>query len=179
MKTFLIQSKKDFTAYFSGFLPYIIIAIYSILSAFSALYIGDYFVRDTDVMDSYFMFQPFILLLIIPAITMRSWADEFKSGTIELLLTQPVSYSQLVLAKFCAAYLFFGLLVLSSLPFLLVTATLIPLDRGIIISAYCGLLLCGALFIAIGEVISSLCRHNIISFISCSFGKDTNTFIFF
>ena len=115
MKQFLTQFNKEFRANFNGFSAYIIIAAYYILSFFSALYLGDYFLRESEIMNAYFIMQPVILTLVIPATTMRTWADEAKSGTLELLLTQPIGYFKLVLAKFFAAYAFFFLMAAMSL----------------------------------------------------------------
>ncbi|MCM1323465.1 MAG: Gldg family protein [Acetobacter sp.] len=165
MKQFLAQYRKEFSTYFSGYNAYLLIPAYYLLSFFSALYLGDYFLRVTNVMNAYFIMQPTVLVLIIPAITMRIWSEEIKSGTIELLLTQPIRYSTLVLAKFCAAYMFFLLLVLSSLPVLIITNALSVLDWGIVFSTYLGLILCGALFTAIGCFISVCCKGNITSFV--------------
>ncbi len=169
MKQFFVQFKKDFAAYFSGYNAYLTIFSYCLLSFFSALYLGDYFLRETDVMNAYFVMQPSILVLVIPAITMRSWADEIKSGTIELLLTQPVRFSTLVLAKFGAAYVFFLCLVLCSAPFLLITNAFSVLDWGMAVSGYLGLALCGALFSAAGCLVSVCCRSVITSFIGTVF----------
>ena len=115
MKQILTQFNKEFRANFNGFSAYIIIAAYYILSLFSALYLGDYFLRESEIMNAYFIMQPVILTLVIPATTMRTWADEAKSGTLELLLTQPIGYFKLVLAKFFAAYAFFFLMAAMSL----------------------------------------------------------------
>lgn len=169
MRQFLIQFQKDFTFYFNGLTAYIIIAAYYILSFFSALYLGDYFLRESNVMNAYFIMQPFVLILIIPAITMRSWSEEIKSGTIELLLTQPLPYPLLILTKYCASFVFFLLLVSSSVPFLIISVFLSIPDWGVIWSSYCGLILCGALFTAAGCFISTFCRNNIISFICTVF----------
>ncbi len=167
MKQFLAQFHKDFSSYFSGYIAYIILIAYYILSFFSALYFGDYFVRETDVMNAYFVIQPTILALIIPAITMRSWADEIKSGTIEILLTQPISFTILVLAKFFASFAFFIFLLLFSIPFLLITNAFSVLDMNMVLMAYMGLILSGALFVSLGCLISVLCRTSITSFV-CS-----------
>ncbi len=169
MKQFLVQFKKDFAAYFSGVNAYLIIFAYYLLSFFSALYLGDYFVRETDVMNAYFVMQPLVLVLIIPAVTMRTWADEIKSGTIELLLTQPISHTVLALSKFCAAFAFFLVLILCSVPFLFISGILSFLDWGMVISAYLGLIFSGALFTAAGCLISSCCRSVITSFVCTVF----------
>lgn len=169
MKQFFIQLKKDFTAYFDGFNAYILILVYYLLSFFSALYLGDYFLRETDVMNAYFVMQPTVLILVIPAITMRTWAEEFKSGTIELLLTQPIYFFTLVSAKFCAAYSLFLLFVLCSVPFLILSNSFSVLDWGMVFSGYFGLALCGALFTAAGCLISACCRSIVTSFVCTVF----------
>ena len=169
MKQFFVQFKKDFASYFEGFNAYILIAVYYLLSFFSALYLGDYFLRETDVMNAYFVMQPTVLILIIPAVTMRTWAEEFKSGTIELLLTQPMRFFTLVSAKFSAAYFLFLILVLGSVPFLILSNSFSVLDRGMVLSGYCGLVLCGALFTAAGCFISACCRNIITSFVCTVF----------
>lgn len=169
MKQFGALFYKDFMAHLSGFNAYIIFSIYYIFSFISALYFGDYFTRETDVASAYFSTQPTILLFIIPVITMRTWAEEMKNGTIELLLTQPISITKLVLSKFFAAYLFFILLTLSTLPFLFITNKLSILDIGVVLSCYLGLFLTGLLFIAIGCLFSACFRSIIISYITTIF----------
>lgn len=169
MKQFLTQFNKEFRANFNGFSAYIIIAAYYILSLFSALYLGDYFLRESEIMNAYFIMQPVILTLVIPATTMRTWADEAKSGTLELLLTQPIGYFKLVLAKFFAAYAFFFLMAAMSLFLFFVSDRLSILDTGLTLSGYAGLLLCGALFTAAGCLVSALSRNNILSYIAAIF----------
>lgn len=169
MKLFISQFQKEFSIYFYGLNAYIILGAYTVLSLFSALYLGNYFVRETDVMNAFFTTQPFILILTIPAVTMRSWSDEIKTGTIELLLTQPISYFTLTFAKFAAAYTFFICAITFSLPLLIVSNAFSIIDSGVIFSSYAGLLSCGALFSAAGCFTSVLCRNNIISYIATIF----------
>ncbi len=169
MRQFWVQYQKDFRANFGNFNAYIIFAAYYILSFFSALYLGDYFLRESEVMNAFFIMQPVILMLVIPAVTMRSWADEAKSGTLELLLTQPIGYFKLVLAKYAAAYSFFILMAATSLILFWVSDNLSVLDKGLVWSGYAGLLLCGALFTAAGCLVSALSRNNILSYIAAIF----------
>ena len=163
---FWIQFRKDFCAYFSHLNAYIILGCYCFLSFISALYLGNYFLRETSALNSYISLQPFVLMLLIPALTMRTWTDEIKSGTLELLLTQPISYKILVLAKFCAAFAFFNLMVLCSAPLLIITSFLSLIDWGAVFLAYCGLWLCGLFFTALGCMISACHRNNIICYLS-------------
>lgn len=169
MKQFLAQYLKDFKANFVSLNAYIILGGYCLLSFFSAIYFGDYFLRESEILNSYFVMQPIILMLVIPAITMRSWADEVKSGTLELLLTQPISYSKLVLAKFTAAYTFFLLMILFTIPFYFISNKFSVLDYGSTGLGYVGLLLCGALFTIIGCLVSLFNRNIILSYISTIF----------
>ena len=169
MKQFLVQYIKDFKANFYNFNPYIILGGYCLLSFFSALYLGDYFLRESNILNSYFSLQPIILMLIIPAITMRSWADEIKSGTLELLLTLPISYFKLTFAKFMAALSFFFIMMLCSLPFFFLTNKFAILDINVVGLAYIGMFLCGALFTAIGCLVSAFNRNIILCYITTIF----------
>ncbi len=169
MRLFLIQFIKDFRANFIGLNAYVILGVYCILSLFSAIYLGDYFLRESDIMNSFFVTQPIILLFTIPAITMRSWAEEIKTGTIEILLTQPISYLTIVLAKFFASFCFFILLVFSSIFLFFFSNSLSILDIGVAVSGYTGLIFCGALFTAVGCSISAFSKNNILSYIATIF----------
>jgi len=169
MKQFFVQYIKEFKGYFGNFSAYAIFGAYYILSMFAALYFGDYFLRESEIMNAYFIMQPIILTLVIPAITMRLWADEAKSGTLELLLSLPISYLKLTLAKFFAAFCFFILLISSSLVLLFVSDALSFVDKGAVFSAYAGLVLCGALFTSAGCLFSALSRNSILSYIATIF----------
>lgn len=164
MKQFWIQYCKDFKNNFSGLNAYFIFAIYCLFSFVASIYFANYYIRENDVVLSYFIFQPSILALIIPAITMRSWGDELRNGTIELIITQPISYTKLVLSKFFSSYSFAVLLVLSSVPFMFISSYFSVIDTQLTICNYVGLLLCSALFTAIGCLISILNKNNILSY---------------
>lgn len=167
MKQFFAQFSKDFKSHFNNLNAYIILGSYAILSFLATFYLGDYFLRESNIFGSFFVMQPMILMLIIPAITMRSWSEEIKSGTIELLLTQPIGYTSLVLAKFFAAVSFLLLMLLFTVPFLLVTDKFAILDYGLIYLGYIGVFLCGTLYIAVGCLVSSYNKNLILSYI-CS-----------
>lgn len=169
MSLFIVQYLKDFKANFSNYNAYIILAVYYILSLFTTIYLGDYFLRESNIMSAFFVMQPVILTFVVPAITMRTWAEEIKTGTIEILLTQPIGYTTLVLAKFFASYSFFLILVFSSLFLGFFSNQFSILDIGIVISGYIGLLLCGALFTAVGCVISIFNKNNILSYATTIF----------
>ena len=163
MRTFFVEFLKDFKANFCNFNAYIIVGAYYILSLFLTIYIGELYLRENNIMNAYFVVQPLVLTLIIPAITMRSWADEIKTGTIEILLTQPISYLSLILSKFMASFCFFILLILTSFVLFFFVNKFTIIDYEGILSAYIGLLLVGALFCIIGNTISILNKNLILS----------------
>ncbi|MBR5154126.1 MAG: Gldg family protein [Alphaproteobacteria bacterium] len=169
MRIFGVQYLKDFRANFSNYNAYIILAVYYVLSLFSTIYLGDYFLRESNIMNAFFVMQPIILTFVIPAITMRTWAEEIKTGTIEILLTQPIGYGTLVLTKFLASFSFFLILVASSLFLGFFSNKLSVLDLGVVVSGYCGVLLCGALFCAVGCCISIFNKNNILSYVATIF----------
>ena len=169
MRQFFIQYLKEFKSNFANYNAFFIIGAYYLISFFATIYLGSYFSRDTDATLSFFALQPMILILIIPAITMRTWGDELKTCTIELLTTQPISYFKLVLAKFLSAYSFFLLLVLLSVPFLIISYKLSIVDCGLIVANYVGLILCGAYFTALGCLVSIFNKNNILCYIIAIF----------
>ena len=156
---------KDFYALFRSNNAYIILGIYAALSFAATFYVGGYFSLDNSSLVSYFYFQPNILILMLPAVTMRSWANEYRLGTIEYLLTQPINYVDVVLAKYAAACLF-GLLMLSfGIPFWFISSFFIELDNLNIISAYLACILSIGTFCAIGCLISAFNKNTVIAYI--------------
>ena len=97
---------KEFAGYFRSGNAYIILGVYALLSFAATFYVGGYFTLDNTSLASFFLYQPEILTVLMPAVTMRSWTDERRHGTVEYLLTQPVDHASAVLAKFAAAWLF-------------------------------------------------------------------------
>lgn len=156
---------KDFAAFFRSGNGYIILGIYAVLSFASAFYFGGYFTLDNTSLISFFYFQPDILTVMLPAVTMRSWADERRLGTIEYLLTQPVSYAVAVWAKYCATCLL-GLLMLAiTLPLWLTSSFLIEVDNLNIFSAYLACFLTICTFCALGCAVSAFNKNTVIAYI--------------
>lgn len=146
--------QKEFAGYFRTPTAYIIIAVYLVLSMFATFYSAYFFAYDNSGLISFFTYQPEIFVVLMPAATMRLWADERRSGTIEFLLTQPVDYTAVVLGKFMAAAAF-GLLMLAlTLPFALYASTLVDLDMLNVLSAYLATVLAIALLTAAGCLVS-------------------------
>lgn len=170
--------KKDFTSFFYSRLAYFMIAIYLILSMITTFWSGGYFQIDNSSLSSFFIYQPEIFILIIPALSMRLWADERRYGTIELLLTQPVHPLSIVLGKFFSACFFCLLLLFLTVPLWVTTAYFIETDNFHITINYIGCLLAIGFLCSISCCISSFCNGPISAYIMaiffCAMVKQTN-----
>lgn len=164
MHKFISLLKKESLVFLTGCSAYFLIFIYLFCSAGGAFYFGDYLTAKDSSLYSLFSLQPYILAIVIPAITMKSWAEEYKSNTAEFLLTLPVSLSKLVWTKFFAASLFAMVMSLGLLPFIIYSSYWLELDRLNILSSYLGLELMILLFCAFGCFVSSLSKNLIITY---------------
>ena len=163
MKNIYLIMKKELDTYFFSLMAYLILSAF--LIGGSWLFMHGFFIINQATMRGFFGILPWLFLIFIPAITMRSWAEERKLGTIEFLLTQPVTEVQLVLGKFLASFLFVCVALFLTFPIVLTVFSLGNPDPGPIIGGYVGALFMSAAFIAIGEFISSLCENQIIALI--------------
>jgi ABC-2 type transport system permease protein len=163
MEKILAIFKKEFRSYFLSPIAYVFITVYLVVSSF--MFFQTFFLNNQAEMRGYFQFLPWIFLIFIPAITMRSWAEERKVKTLELLLTWPVSDFQVVAGKFLAAFGFFLVAVLLSLTIPVTIMLIGKPDIGPIIGGYIGLLLMGGAYLALGMWISSYTENQIIAFI--------------
>lgn len=147
--------RREFYAYFNTGLGSIMLAVYMLLSMFAAFYLGNFFEVGNFDLFSFFYFQPYIFLIVTPALTMRLWAEERKSGSIEFILTQPVSLTAVVVAKFLAAWCFAAVMLLSTFPFWIYMNAEFALDNMNILCAYAACLLMSGMFCAAGCMVSS------------------------
>ncbi len=155
--------KKELNSYFSSPVAYIIIVVFLIITGW--FFTSNLFIAGVVTMRGVFDIIPFILLFFIPAISMRTFAEEKKSGTIELLLTKPVTDFDIVLGKFFSTLLLAALTLLPTLIYVISLKFLGPLDVGSIISAYIGVILMSAVYISIGIFASSLTENQVVAFI--------------
>ncbi len=165
--------KKELTSFLSSLIGYIVIVVFLLITGlFLWVFSTDYNVFDFGYasIDGLFMMAPFVFLFLIPAITMRSFSDEKKTGTIELLLTKPLSDLQIITAKYLAGL---ALVILSLLPTLIYFLSVYNLglpkgniDMGGMWGSYLGLLFLGASFVSIGIFTSSITDNSIIAFVS-------------
>lgn len=157
--------RRELSGYFSTPVAWVFIVIFLVMSGTFTFYIGSFFERGNADLVPFFQFHPWLYLFLVPAIAMRLWAEERRSGTIELLLTLPLTTGQAVLGKFLAAWLFIGLALLLTFPVWLTVNYLGEPDNGIIVAAYIGSWLMAGGFLAIGSCISAITRNQVVAFI--------------
>ncbi len=165
MNAVLTLFKRELNAYFATPLAYVFIVIFLILSGIFTFYLGNFYERNQADLQPFFIFHPWLYLFLVPAIAMRVWAEERKSGTIELLLTLPITMTQAVLAKYLAAWCFIAIALVLTFPIWLTVSYLGEPDHGVILAAYLGSLLMAGCYLAIGVCISALTRSQVIAFI--------------
>lgn len=163
LKTVYILAKKELMSYFNSPIAYIFIAVFLVIGNW--LFFNSFFLYGQASMRSYFDLLPWMFLFLSPAITMRLWAEEKKSGTIEFLLTLPVTDWQVVLAKFFGSLVFLFITLLFSLTLPFTVASIGNLDWGPVIGGYIGALFLGGSYLALGLFISSLTKNQIIAFV--------------
>lgn len=157
--------KRELRGYFSTPVAYVFIVIFLFLSGLFTFQIGRFFEAGQASLSGFFSWHPWLYLFLIPAVSMRLWAEERKSGTIELLLTLPVTPTQAIVGKFLAAWLFVGVALALTFPMVLTVAYLGNPDEGAIAAGYIGSFLMAGSFLAIGACMSALTRNQVISFI--------------
>ena len=148
--------KKELNGFFYNRSAYAILAAYLVLSLLAAVFLGMYFVVDNPSMRSYFAFQPHILLMVVPALTMKLWAEENKTGTLEILMTLPINDWTLITAKFAAAWSVAALMLLMSVPLAVSTAWVIDTDTLNIMSSYAGAFFAAGVLASLGCFVSCL-----------------------
>ncbi len=157
--------KRELASYFATPVAYVFIVIFLVMAAVFTFYLGGFFEREIADLEPFFRFHPWLYLFLVPAIGMRLWAEERKSGTVELLLTLPITATEAVLGKFLAAWLFIGLALLLTFPIWITVSILGSPDHGVIFAAYLGSWLMAGGFLAISACLSAATRNQVIAFI--------------
>jgi ABC-2 type transport system permease protein len=157
--------KRELGSYFATPIAYVFLAIFALLSGLLAFYVGGFFEQGQADLQAFFQFHPWLYLFLIPALAMRLWAEERRGGTIELLLTLPVSLAAVVAGKFLAAWVFTAFALVLTFPLWLTVNYLGSPDNGAILAAYLGSLLMAGAFLAIGACMSALTRNQVIAFV--------------
>ena len=160
-----IIMRRELASYFATPLAYVFIFIFLVLTNAFTYYLGGFYEHGQADLDAFFTFHPWLYLFLIPAIAMKLWAEERKSGSIELLMTQPVSLRDAVLGKFLAAWLFTALALALTFPLWITVNYLGHPDNGAILAAYFGSLMLAGGFLAVGSCMSALTRNQVVAFI--------------
>jgi ABC-2 type transport system permease protein len=157
--------KRELGAYFATPLAYVFIIIFLALAGAFTFFLGNFLERGQADLSSFFVFHPWLYLFLVPAIAMRLWAEERRSGTIELLMTFPTSTFAAVLGKFLAAWVFAGIALALTFPLWLTVNYLGEPDNGVILVSYLGSWAMAGAFIAIGACMSALSKNQVIAFV--------------
>ena len=157
--------RRELASYFATPVAYVFIVIYLVMAAAFTFYLGGFYEREIADLAPFFRFHPWLYLFLVPAIGMRLWAEERKSGTVELLLTLPITPTEAVLGKFIAAWLFVGLALALTFPIWITVNVLGQPDNGVIIAAYLGSWLMAGGFLAISACLSAATRNQVVAFI--------------
>lgn len=165
MRNALIIARRELGAYFATPVATVFIVIFLALQGSLTFTLGNFFERGQADLQPFFTFIPWVFLLLVPAITMRLWAEERRLGTIELLLTLPVTQGQAVVGKFLAAWVFCAIALLLTFPFVITVNWLGRPDNGVIAAGYVGALLVAGLFLAVGAAVSAATKNQVIAFV--------------
>ena len=157
--------KRELGAYFSTPLAYVFIVIFLALSGAMTFFMGAFFERGQADLNSFFSFHPWLYLFLIPAISMRLWAEERKTGTIELLLTLPIPTWIIVIGKFLAAWAFIAIALGLTFPLWITVNYLGSPDNGVILASYIGSLVMAGGYLSIGSFLSAVTKNQVIAFI--------------
>ena len=165
MRNVAILFRRELASYFATPLAFVFIVIFLILTSAFAFFLGGFYERSQADLAPFFNYHPWLYLFFIPAISMRLWAEERKSGSIELLMTLPITLWQAVVGKFLAAWAFAGIALALTFPMWVTVNFLGSPDNGAILAAYIGSFLMAGGFLAIGACLSAATRNQVIAFI--------------
>lgn len=165
MQNLGIIFRRELFGYFATPLAYIFIMIFLITNGIFTFDLGGFYLRGQADLLPFFSFHPWLYLFMVPAIAMTLWADERKTGTIELLLTLPIKLSEAVIGKFLAAWVLTGIALVLTFPIWMTVNYLGDPDNGVIFAAYIGSWFMAGGFLAIGSCMSACTKNSVIAFI--------------
>lgn len=165
MKPTITIAAREWRAYFNSPVAYVFIVIFLALTSFFTFNVSRFYEAGQASLDRFFFWHPWLYLILVPAVAMRLWAEERRAGTLELLLTLPVTTAQAIIGKYLAAWLFVLLALALTFPVVVTAFYLGQPDPGPIVSGYLGSALLAGAFLAVGALTSALTRNQVISFI--------------
>ena len=158
-------AKRELAAYFESPVAYVFLVVFLLLAGFFTFSLGGFFELGEASLNSFFTWMPWLFLFLVPAVGMRLWSEERRLGTIELLLTMPVSTWQAIVAKYLASWAFLAIALALTFPVVITVNWLGDPDNGVIIAGYVGSLLLAGTFLSIASLTSALTRNQVIAFI--------------
>jgi len=169
MSTFMSNTKaiikRELSGYFGSPVAYVFIVIFLLLSGFFTFSVSHFYEQGQADLRAFFQWLPWIFLFLIPAVAMRLWADERRTGTLELILTLPATLTEVVIGKFVAAWVFISLALCLTFPLVVTVAYLGSPDPGGILCGYVGSFLMAGAYLSVGSMTSAMTRNQVISFI--------------
>jgi len=165
MKPVLTIVKRELSAYFTSPVAYVFLVIFLLLTGFFTFTAGNFFERGEASLAAFFGWHPWLYLVVVPAIGMRLWAEERRSGTLELLFTMPITTWQAIVAKFLASWLFIGVALLLTFPAVITVNVLGQPDNGAIFAGYLGSFFLAGAYLAITCMTSAMTRNQVVAFI--------------
>jgi gliding motility-associated transport system permease protein len=157
--------KRELGGYFTSPIAYVFLVIFLLLTGFFTFTVGNFFERSEASLVSFFTWHPWLYLFLVPAVGMRLWSEERRLGTLELLLTFPITTWQAIVGKFLASWLFLALALLLTFPVAITVNWLGDPDNGVIVAGYVGSLMLAGSYLAISCMTSAMTRNQVISFI--------------
>jgi ABC-2 type transport system permease protein len=165
MNSLSVILKRELASYLATPLAYVFIVIFLMLAGSFTFFFGNFFQNGQADLRAFFAYHPWLYLFLVPALSMRLWAEERKSGTLELLMTLPLTLRDMVLGKFLAAWIFTGIALVLTFPIWITVNYLGDPDNGVIVAGYLGSWLMGGSMLAIGACISATTKNQVIAFI--------------
>ena len=165
MKAIRIICARELAAYFTSPVAYVFLVIFLLLAGFFTFTAGAFFERGEASLGAFFSWHPWLYLVLVPAVGMRLWAEERRAGTIELLLTLPVTTWQAIVGKFLASWLFLALALVLTFPIVITVNVLGEPDNGAIVAGYLGSLMLAGAYLAITCMTSAITRNQVVAFI--------------
>ena len=165
MKPVITIAKRELTGYFASPVAFVFIVIFLMLSGFFTFMVAGFFERGQASLEAFFAWHPWLYLFLVPAVGMRMWSEELRLGTLELLLTMPVTPWQAILGKFLAAWAVVALALGLTFPMWLTVNYLGNPDNGVIFAGYVGSLLMGGAYLSITAMTSAMTRNQVVAFI--------------
>jgi ABC-2 type transport system permease protein len=161
----LTIAEREVTGYFASPVAYVFIVIFLLLTGFFAFMVTGFFERGQANLTAFFAWHPWLYLFLVPAVGMRMWSEERRLGTIELLLTMPITPWQAIVGKFLASWLVLALALALTFPIVITVNYLGHPDNGVILASYAGSLLLSGAYLAVSAMTSAMTRNQVVSFI--------------